>query len=111
MDGLVLRITRRAYVPVIGAAACTLTLAQPARTASPEGLGTKVRWRSLAASLCLESTGDSPCAAFGPPDGDMALGLGEPADLYKDLRQLMEYMLQEQDKCGGQLGYDADLRG
>jgi hypothetical protein len=41
----------------------------------------------------------------------MALGLGEPADLYKDLRQLMEYMLQEQDKCGGQLGYDADLRG
>jgi hypothetical protein len=43
--------------------------------------------------------------------GDIALGLGQLADLYKDLRQLMEYMLQEQEKCGGQLSYDADLRG
>lgn len=30
--------------------------------------------------------------------GDIALGLSELADLYKDLHQLMEYMLQEQEK-------------
>jgi hypothetical protein len=30
--------------------------------------------------------------------GYIALGLSELADLYKDLHQLMEYMLQEQEK-------------
>jgi hypothetical protein len=35
--------------------------------------------------------------------GDIALGLRELSDLHRDLHQLMEYMLQEQEKCGGQL--------
>ncbi len=47
----------------------------------------------------------------GTPPGDIALDLSELADLCIDLHQLLEYMLQEQEKCGGQLGYDADLRG
>jgi hypothetical protein len=36
------------------------------------------------------------------PTGDIALNLSELADLCKDLHQLEEYMLQEQEKCGGQ---------
>jgi hypothetical protein len=34
---------------------------------------------------------------------DIALGMSELADLYKDLQQLMEYMLQEREKRCGQL--------
>jgi hypothetical protein len=34
---------------------------------------------------------------------DIALGLSELADLYKDLHQLMEYMRQEREKRCGQL--------
>jgi hypothetical protein len=107
------RVTRRACVPVIGAAACTLILAQPARTASPEGL---VRHQGPVALLGGQSVPGkhrrfAMCRLPGPPDGDIALDLSELADLCIDLHQLLEYMLQEQDKCGGQLGYDADLRG
>ena len=51
------------------------------------------------------------CRLPGPPDGDIVLDLSELADLCIDLHQLLEYMLQEQEKCGKQLGYDQDLRG
>jgi hypothetical protein len=34
--------------------------------------------------------------------GEIALGLSELADLCIDLHQLLEYMLQEQERCGGQ---------
>jgi hypothetical protein len=38
-----------------------------------------------------------------PQTCDIALGLGELKDLYKDLHLLMEYMRQEREKRRGQL--------